>query len=276
MINTTLFTQIGLDSGALTQLGSVVHQVPEPGEYRGVVLSTTSRSPTSPSWWRRKADLSSTSTSRHSPGRSRTTAAAVASRRGAAARRPPVAPRRLRRAAYAVVVSAVTANGRGQVVSTPASSARATFRRHRARPGRYRVANTVTGAEASSTWPTRSSAGGRCSRASRVRATVGDRFEPDDISVRASQGQAYAVESGARIVVKLVEPYDRKPRGDGPRHRWVRKPAGTLGQSGQSVVEPGHVGNPAPVSRRCRGPPWRTAPRRPGRRSWRRPGRGTR
>jgi len=38
MINTTLFTQIGLDSGALTQLGSVVHQVPEPGEYRGVVL----------------------------------------------------------------------------------------------------------------------------------------------------------------------------------------------------------------------------------------------
>ena len=38
MINTQLFTQIGLDSGALTQLGSVVHPVSEPGDYRGVVL----------------------------------------------------------------------------------------------------------------------------------------------------------------------------------------------------------------------------------------------
>ena len=38
MISTSIFTQIGLDSGALTQLGSVVHPVPEPGEYRGVVL----------------------------------------------------------------------------------------------------------------------------------------------------------------------------------------------------------------------------------------------
>ena len=38
--------------------------------------------------------------------------------------------------------------------------------------------------------------------------------------------KVYAVESGARIVIELVEPYDRKPRGDGPRHRWVRKPAG--------------------------------------------------
>ncbi len=33
------FTQIGLDSGALTMLGVVVHSFGEPGEYRGVVLS---------------------------------------------------------------------------------------------------------------------------------------------------------------------------------------------------------------------------------------------
>jgi hypothetical protein len=32
-----LFTQTGLDSGALTLLGSVVHKMSEPGEYRGTV-----------------------------------------------------------------------------------------------------------------------------------------------------------------------------------------------------------------------------------------------
>lgn len=31
-----LFTQIGLDSGALTMLGTITHKFPEPGEYRGI------------------------------------------------------------------------------------------------------------------------------------------------------------------------------------------------------------------------------------------------
>src|SRR6266545_1626719 len=34
-----LFTQIGLDSGAITMLGSVVHSFGEPGEFRGTVRS---------------------------------------------------------------------------------------------------------------------------------------------------------------------------------------------------------------------------------------------
>jgi len=34
--NPYLFTQIGLDSGMLTMLGSIVHKFNEPGEYRGV------------------------------------------------------------------------------------------------------------------------------------------------------------------------------------------------------------------------------------------------
>jgi hypothetical protein len=36
-IDRNLFTQIGLDSGALTMLGAVVHTFGEPGEYRGTV-----------------------------------------------------------------------------------------------------------------------------------------------------------------------------------------------------------------------------------------------
>ena len=38
MINTTLFTQIGLDSGALTRLAAVIHPVTESGSYSGTVL----------------------------------------------------------------------------------------------------------------------------------------------------------------------------------------------------------------------------------------------
>jgi hypothetical protein len=36
--NPYLFTQIGLDSGMLTMLGSIVHRFNEPGEYRGISL----------------------------------------------------------------------------------------------------------------------------------------------------------------------------------------------------------------------------------------------
>lgn len=38
-----LFSQIGLDSGALTILGGVVHRFPDPGHYRGVVTSLDGR-----------------------------------------------------------------------------------------------------------------------------------------------------------------------------------------------------------------------------------------
>ena len=38
LLNRYLFTQIGLDSGALTSLGVVMHTFPQPGLYRGVVL----------------------------------------------------------------------------------------------------------------------------------------------------------------------------------------------------------------------------------------------
>ncbi|HVP22991.1 MAG TPA: hypothetical protein VMS77_03665 [Conexivisphaerales archaeon] len=36
-MDANLYTQIGLDSGSLTMLGTVVHSIPEPGEYRGVL-----------------------------------------------------------------------------------------------------------------------------------------------------------------------------------------------------------------------------------------------
>ncbi|MDQ1753018.1 MAG: hypothetical protein QOE71_4074 [Pseudonocardiales bacterium] len=39
MFDRHLFTQIGLDSGALTMLGSIVHSFGEPGEYRATVRS---------------------------------------------------------------------------------------------------------------------------------------------------------------------------------------------------------------------------------------------
>ena len=44
--------------------------------------------------------------------------------------------------------------------------------------------------------------------------------------MQPTQSQVYTAETPARVVIELVQPYDRKPRGDGPRHRWVRRPAG--------------------------------------------------
>ena len=39
LLDRNLFTQIGLDSGSVTMLGSVVHRLGEPVEYRGNVRS---------------------------------------------------------------------------------------------------------------------------------------------------------------------------------------------------------------------------------------------
>jgi hypothetical protein len=39
ILDRNFFTQVGLDSGALTMLGVIVHTFGEPGEYRGLVLS---------------------------------------------------------------------------------------------------------------------------------------------------------------------------------------------------------------------------------------------
>ena len=229
MISTSLFTQIGLDSGALTQLGSVVHPVPEPGEYRGVVLVDEQQ----------VADFAFVVAKQGRPQLDVDVAALVGPADddcgcGPRADDGPLAAGGhlllhvgSGRAAYAVVVSAVTANGRSQVVLDTRELAKGDlFAATVLRPGRYRVANTVTGAEAKLDVAYPELGRRPMLPGEPVRVTVGERFEPDDISVRASQGQVYAVESGARIVIELVEPYDRKPRGDGPRHRWLRRPAG--------------------------------------------------
>ena len=151
MINTTLFTQIGLDSGALTQLGSVVHQVPEPGEYRGVVLVDEQQ----------VADFAFVVAKQGRPQLDVDVAALAGPADddcgcGPRADDGPLAPGGhlllhvgSGRAAYAVVVSAVTANGRSQVVlDTRELATGDLFAATVLRPGRYRVANTVTGAEA--------------------------------------------------------------------------------------------------------------------------------
>ena len=36
-VDSNLYTQIGLDSASLTMLGTIVHQLGEPGEYRGAL-----------------------------------------------------------------------------------------------------------------------------------------------------------------------------------------------------------------------------------------------
>lgn len=53
-----------------------------------------------------------------------------------------------------------------------------------------------------------------------MRVRVSGGFEPAEITARPGQGQLYAVEEAARIVLELVEPYDRE-LAVGPRHRRI-------------------------------------------------------
>jgi len=229
MINTQLFTQIGLDSAALTQLGSVVHPVSEPGDYRGVVLRGDDQvadfSFVVAKEGRTQLDIDVAALDGGGqdddcgcgPTSHDTTPLAVGgyllvhvgSGRGG----------------YAVVVSLVDPSGKEsrQVFDSRELGAGDTFAATVLRPGRYEVTNTVDGSTARLEVPYPEVGREPLRLGGPDTITVSARgFSPEEIRVKPGQGQAYAVESAARVVIELVEPYDRKP-ADRPRYRWSRR-----------------------------------------------------
>jgi hypothetical protein len=230
MINTQLFTQIGLDSGALSQLGSVVHQVSEPGDYRGVVLRGDDQ----------VADFSFVVAKEGRSQLDLDVAALDAGGQdddcGCGPTSHDTTPLAVGgyllvhvgsgRGRYAVVVSIVDASGKEsrQVFDSRELGAGDIFAATVLRPGRYGVTNAADGSTARLEVPYPEPGREPLRLGDPVTIKVGrGGFSPDEVKVKPGQGQTYAVETGARVVIELVEPYDRKPT-DRPRYRWSRRP----------------------------------------------------
>ena len=224
MINTTLFTQIGLDSGALTRLGAVIHPVSEPGSYRGVVLVGDEQ----------VADFAFVVAQ---GGRTQldVDVAALTEERDdncgcgpKSDRMAPLAPGGhlvvhvgSGRSAYWVLLSAEDSGQSRVELDTRELRSGDLFAATVLRPGRYAVTNTVSGASATLEVPYPESGRQPMQFGDPVRVRVSGGFEPAELTARPGQGQLYAVEEAARIVLELVEPYDREP-AVGPRYRRTR------------------------------------------------------
>jgi hypothetical protein len=228
MINTEIFMQIGLDSGALTLLGGVAHPVHEPGPYRGVVL-------------RDGEEVADFGFVVAKEGRTQldvdVAKVAGAGRTGCGCCTDPDAAPHLRaggmllvhvgsgRGAYAVVVNAGEGDARRVVFDSRRLEKGDLFTATVLRPGRYAVTNTVNGARAELEvrYPERRREPLRAAEPIQVRA--GDRFDPERFAVQPTQSQVYTAETPARVVIELVQPYDGAPVEGAPRFRLVARRA---------------------------------------------------
>jgi hypothetical protein len=243
MINTEIFMQIGLDSGALTLLGGVAHPVHEPGPYRGVVLSDGEE----------VADFGFVVAEE---GRTQldvdVAKVAGAGRTGCGCCTDPDAAPHLRaggmllvhvgsgRGAYAVVVNAGEGDARRVVFDSRRLEKGDLFTATVLRPGRYAVTNTVNGARAELEvrYPERRREPLRAAEPLQVRA--GDRFDPERFAVQPTQSQVYTAETPARVVIELVQPYDAAPVEGAPRFRLVaRRAAAQAAGPGADATRPG-------------------------------------
>jgi hypothetical protein len=242
MINTEIFMQIGLDSGALTLLGAVAHPVHDPGPHHGVVLLDGEE----------VADFGFVVAEE---GRTQldvdVAKVAGAGRTGCGCCTDPDAAPHLRaggmllvhvgsgRGAYAVVVSAGEGDAQRVVFDSRQLEKGDLFTATVLRPGRYAVTNTVNGARAKLEvrYPERRREPLRAAEAVQVR--VGDRFDPERLAVQPTQGQVYAAETSARVVIELVEPYDGAPVEGAPRFRLAaRRPAAPAARPGATATPP--------------------------------------
>lgn len=237
-LDRNFFTQIGLDSGALTMLGAVAHTFGEPGEYRGVVLSEADRDE------ERAEAIFYVSVDRECPvasvnidlaslaGTALQGASAgeagdpgcccgpEADVSGEAGPRYTVHPKgyavfRVSGGAggYAVNVRRAVDDPELKAYDSRTLHAGDVFSAILARPGRYSVRNELGDAKAAVTvcYP------GSGKRAYRPPAPevveLRDTIEPADIALKPLQGLNFNVHTDARIVIELEE------ADDGPRQR---------------------------------------------------------
>lgn len=233
MLRLELFTQIGLDSGALTMLGSIVHPMPEPGHFRGSVQRDEQEVGHFHVRVEEEAERSQIDVDL---GRSARRGRADAPRDDEDCSCGGQESRTLRaggflllfvgegRGGYHVVLSARVGEEREVVYDSRRMVEGDRFAATVLRPGRYEVQNLESQASAKLdvSYPER---GDRPYRpADPVTIAVTPRtLRPASISIGPAQGQIYEVRSQARIRIRLIEPYDRtEPRE--PR-RLAKRPA---------------------------------------------------
>jgi hypothetical protein len=214
-----LFTQIGLDSGALTMLGVVAHPINEPGSYRGSIQlggAEVGDFHVSVGEAGGAAQVDIDLAAAHDgagdcgccePDDTPTLAAGgylvlhVGSGRGG----------------YSVVLAKSCDEGYDPVFDSCRLTEGDIFTATVLRPGRYRVSNTDNGARAALvvTYPEIGSK--PYTPAEPVRVEAGEKLSPSQMEVGPAQAQVYLAQCPTRIRIELEEPFDREP--EGPRYR---------------------------------------------------------
>ena len=242
-IDPNLYTQIGLDSGSLTILGSIVHSLGDPGEYRvalhhgesveGVGFVTVDKSsPVAQA----TVDLATLSASPEITG-----GAAAAGDKdcccgsgeqgSAAGQRFTVNPKgyvlfRVSSGSggYYVHVRRIDADPKDKGYDSRTLGAGDLFSAVVLRPGTYSVHNTLTKAKGALvvTYPKVGEKGHVTPNPIRVACGTGS-FEPAKLQVEPGQGIIFEAKAPSRIEIKLEKP-DDGPRGPGtPSRAGLRK-----------------------------------------------------
>ena len=217
-IDPYFFLQTGLDSGALTMLGVVVHQLEEPGEYRGSVSGGDGP----------QAEFFVTADPDSAVAQATIDLATVGRERGEKCeQRVTVHPK-----GYVVLrVSGGTGGHRVHLRRNDEDRERRaydtaelqpgdTFSGVVLRPGRYSMANVLSGARGELTvrYP---EVGKEAFRPpAPVEAEVGESISPERIELWPTQGINFHVVAPARVRIELLEP------DDGPGPRATRRRAG--------------------------------------------------
>ena len=227
-LDPNLYTQIGLDSGSLTMLGTVVHQLGEPGEYRGAVhqgpdvkavffITADPKSPVA----QVTVDLAALDQSQSAPPSGEEDCGCSGSKGGATAKTYTVNPRGYvlfhvsgGSGGYYVHLRRIDAPEKDKGYETRTLKSGDVFSAMILRPGTYSVSNPLTKAAAEVVVKYPPPPGEKPyvpGPPVRIESTANG-FEPKGrIEVGAGQGMAFTARADSRIQIKLEKPDDGPP-----------------------------------------------------------------
>lgn len=215
-IDRNLFMQIGLDSGSLTMLGTVVHSFGVPGEYRGTVrkegkskgvfyLSVDKSSPVAQA----NIDLAGLVDSASKDfdkgcGCERSQERFSVNPRGYALFRVSGG-----QGGYDVHIRRADESEDTEIFDSRKLDGGDLFAATILRPGRYAISNALGKGrcEAVVSYPTKEKRGSGPSPPARIHVTARG-FDPDAVKLKPAQGLIFECEAPSRIKIELLEPDD--------------------------------------------------------------------